>query len=509
MEFIPNSIIRLLSGVPLDNTYKDTLTFANATDQANFMLAKSIYYKTDLTYSKYVKGQLRLDVLADDVYNTNYLMFQNNNFGSKWFYAFVTDIEYINPTTTTIHYEIDVMQTWMFNYSIKKSFVEREHVSDDTIGSHTVPEGLELGGYITTDTSSYLADGLHVFLLATEPGPSMNNPTILGGFPIPTYWRDLGDVANPGTITALNDLVTTYGLLGKAEAVVAIFTAPMNMLSLGSGPATHYLNCADRTLTITPKNNKLYTFPYVSLAMQALGQGVELRYEYFTSTPQIKIEGGFGANLQVSAIPINYGGQSQAIQYAMSIKDFPLVPWLTNYFQNWLAQNRAGIAVSNIGNVLGIIGSGTSMALNAVAGSPLALGGVGGIMSGVGGIAQNMVNVYQHSILPDRMNGSANASDIFAITGKTGFYTYCRTIRAEYAQMIDDYFSMFGYKVNSVKEPNINGRASWNYVKTVDAVIVGTCPASVVSKIREILNRGITYWHGDYVGDYSRANGIV
>ena len=30
---------------------------------------------------------------------------------------------------------------------MKPSFIEREHVSDDTIGIHTVPEGLETGPY--------------------------------------------------------------------------------------------------------------------------------------------------------------------------------------------------------------------------------------------------------------------------------------------------------------------------------------------------------------------------
>jgi hypothetical protein len=106
------------------------------------------------------------------------------------------------------------------------------------------------------------------------------------------------------------------------------------------------------------------------------------------------------------------------------------------------------------------------------------------------------------------MNGTAQAGDIMAISGLSGFYSYCRTIRPEYAQKIDDFFTMFGYKVNAVKVPNLKGRKSFNYVKTIDAVVTGNCPVPAVSKIRQLLNQGITFWHGDWVGDYSRDNSI-
>lgn len=42
------------------------------------------------------------------------------------------------------------------------------------------------------------------------------------------------------------------------------------------------------------------------------------------------------------------------------------------------------------------------------------------------------------------------------------------SIKQEYARVIDNFFNMYGYKVNDVKIPNITGRLNWNYVKTVD-----------------------------------------
>lgn len=75
-------------------------------------------------------------------------MYQNENYTNKWFYAFITNMRYVNDNMTEITIETDVFQTWQFNINYKKMFVEREHVNDDTIGLHTVPENVELGDYI-------------------------------------------------------------------------------------------------------------------------------------------------------------------------------------------------------------------------------------------------------------------------------------------------------------------------------------------------------------------------
>lgn len=82
-------------------------------------------------------------------------MYQNENYGNKWFYAFITKMEYDNDYMTNISIETDVYQTWQFDIIFKKCFVEREHVEDDTIGKHTVPESLEHGEYIIDNLIEY------------------------------------------------------------------------------------------------------------------------------------------------------------------------------------------------------------------------------------------------------------------------------------------------------------------------------------------------------------------
>jgi hypothetical protein len=77
------------------------------------------------------------------------MMFQNTAFGNKWFYAFIKGVEYINNSATEVEYEIDVMQTWYFDYDVGESFVEREHSETDDVGDNIVPENVETGELIS------------------------------------------------------------------------------------------------------------------------------------------------------------------------------------------------------------------------------------------------------------------------------------------------------------------------------------------------------------------------
>ena len=129
MYIAPNTEIRLLSGVPLDNTYAHTIYFTSKESQAEYFAGKTLPngLLTQQSYQRYAKGTLRINRLADDIYNANYMMFRNTSFGNRWFYAFVNNIEYVSNTVCEIEYEIDVIQTWFFDVTLLQSFVEREH----------------------------------------------------------------------------------------------------------------------------------------------------------------------------------------------------------------------------------------------------------------------------------------------------------------------------------------------------------------------------------------------
>ena len=82
--------------------------------------------------------------------------------------------------------------------------------------------------------------------------------------------------------------------------------------------------------------------------------------------------------------------------------------------------------------------------------------------------------------------------------------------KTEFLQAIDNYFTMYGYKVNLLKIPNITGRTNWNYIKTIGANILGNLPQLDLEEIKEMFNNGITLWHNTSTFlDYSQTNNIV
>lgn len=501
-----NSVLYICSGVPWASNYQHIRLFSNPTEQLQNILSLKKYGPfSDFSFIREEENTvIRVPFNSEELKDCNYIVFQNPAFDSDYIFAFIKSIVYKGQNSSWIYFEVDKFQTWFLKCNIQPSFVEREHTNNDTIGANTLPENVELGPYITTAQTSLKATNLSIYILSTDANskPFWNDPAIVGGFPVPVYWVSLGTISD-FSVSVMKTILDDYGAAGKAEAIVGVFTAPTNMVSTQAGIREQTLSCAPRTLSYTPKNNKLYTYPYCALALSALGHGEILRYELFSANATLKIRGGFGANMQVSAIPQNYQGETESISYTLSIKDWPACAWVTNYYQNWLAQNKASLIINTAtAATQTIAGGATAYASGGLAGGDM-------VLSGVTQIAGTIAEVYQHSILPDKMSGSANAADINAVSGISGFYTYCKSIRPEYAKVIDDYFTMFGYKTNRLKQPNITGRAAFNYVKTIGANVTGKAPNEILSFIANMLDRGITFWHTNDVGNYSLKNSIV
>ena len=143
--------VRLLSGVPFYNDYKDTRWFDNADSQLNYFYNRNVIHQMTQANFQRIEGRSFISVnkSIDELWQTNYLMFQNASYNNKWFYAFVTKLEYSQKNVTYVHFQIDVLQTWRFECVFKPSFVLREHCKlwneDGSPVRNTVPEKLHYG----------------------------------------------------------------------------------------------------------------------------------------------------------------------------------------------------------------------------------------------------------------------------------------------------------------------------------------------------------------------------
>lgn len=130
---------------------------------------------------------------------------------------------------------------------------------------------------------------------------------------------------------------------------------------------------------------------------------------------------------------------------------------------------------------------------------------LGGVASGALGMYSAYKN-YEYTFAnakyqPRVVVGHSGGSQLFGSRlPQTRFYH--AHIRDDEAKRVDEQLTMYGYATNRVKVPNFSGRRYWNFVKTQGCTVSGIAPCDSLSAIGKILDSGITFWHGDYVGNY-------
>ena len=231
-----------------------------------------------------------------------------------------------------------------------------------------------------------------------------------------------------------------------------------------------------------------------------------LHYERFSGdTCNFTIKGVPTVGGSIKIIPTNYDNNLNSEEEGLIAGKLPTLNWSDDEYTNWLTQNSVNIALGIASSGLTIVGG---IGMMATGGGAVA--GAGAVVNGAMSIANELGAVYQHSLQPNSAKGNVNAGDINVCDHKNGFYFYKMSIKEEYAKIIDNYFSMFGYKINRVKVPNITGRSNWNYVKTINCNFDGDIPQTDLNIIRDMFNNGVTLWHNpSTIYNYSNSNGIV
>lgn len=260
----------------------------------------------------------------------------------------------------------------------------------------------------------------------------------------------------------------------------------------------------------SPRNNKLLTYPYRYLLISNnSGSSNILHYERWDAvTCNFMVKGVPTCGGSIKLVPMLYDGQLTGNEdEGLMAGKFPTLSWVADPYTNWLTQNSVNIGIGVASAGINIVGGIASATLGGPAG--VALGG-SMIISGLSGITQTLGQMYQHDMIPNSAKGNVNGGDINTCSDKNGFTFYHMSIKQEYARIIDDYFSLFGYKIARVKVPNITGRQNWNYVKTIDCNFSGNIPQTDLDIIKNMFNNGVTFWHNpSTMYNYNNTNNIV
>ena len=521
-----------LCKTPLKNDYKNQLTFSNATAQLNYFNGTIQHTFDNYTYIK-KDNVVQVGANIDEIIDCNYLFYKNTGFTNKWYFCFITNMEYVNENCTRITFETDCYQTWLFQINYNRCFVEREHVNNDTIGLHTVPENLETGEYICnehykdTTMDNYASDLCFVMASTSKTIAGEAKDTVAPSQIYNGIYTGLTYYQYEAT-TAIDTILEIFAKAGKTDAINGIFMAPKWLAPLRAGTIYREVNPSDAPLSFninvskqttlngyTPKNNKLKCFPYnYLLVSNNIGQNAILHYEKFSNNnATFNVKGVLNPGCSVNITPTNYNGSASSDNDAIQLGKFPICNFQNDMYTNWLTQNSINVLGNTITtDDINIAGS----ALSATAGTitNVAVGNYAGagmsVASGFAGIAGAVMQQKQHNMISPTVNGQLNSADVNVASGNNTFHFYKMSVKAEYARIIDNYFSMFGYKVNDVKVPNITGRQNWNYVKTINCNFSGNIPQTDLNIIKTMFDNGVTLWHNpSTIYDYSKSNNIV
>ena len=454
----------------LVNDYKNQLTFSNATAQLTYF--NSTIQKTFDNYT-YIKKDnvIKVGENIDSIIGCNYLFYKNTGFTNKYYFCFITNMEYVNENCTAITIETDCFQTYQFDIVYKKCFVEREHVNDDTAGLHTIDEGLELGEYVANFKRQWLFENFNVnqlgiVLAATEsPSGSIAGGDQVDGIYSGVKYFSFKNDDTDSTLTQnpdwygihwLNDFISQYASASKISAIKSIFMYPLEFLngytksthleSTSNLPTSYYINTThtlhnkDMYLNTTyfggdiqtgylPTNNKLYTYPYTYLLVSNNnGSNVIYKYEDFEArNPSFIIQGALTPSGSIRMVPLNYKGVARNDAEGINMGKFPVCSWDSDIYTNWLTQNGVNMALQTAGSAIAIGAS-------AATGNPI------GVASGILSIANSMAEINKQSKIPLQAEGNINSGDATTASGTNDFIFYNMSIKAEYAQLIDYYF---------------------------------------------------------------------
>jgi hypothetical protein len=541
----PNSDVWLCRGVPLDSRSKYTYRPSSKNEQFEAFNAYSVYTLTAQSYIRHSNNTIRVAIAPDLLLTCNYMMFRNTSFGSKIFYAFITDVDYVNNETSLITYSIDNIQTYFFDVSFNASYIEREHCITDNIGDSITPEpvitsgqevishyndfsGISKGCYTVVVTSHDIENPVKEEYYFSTGSTTGSAGIIVAG------QTNVFKITDGTSALAAWHFVDNYIQKVGESGILAIYTIPRiaytgdfpdgnGILKKGANILVEAYQSVENpkpkvTDTLNgylPKNNKLYTYPFCFLRCQNnLGTQKDFRYEFFSSDNAIFriTSSSVSPDQTVYCTPERYRGYVVDWENSLSYDNFPASSFVTGEYSNYVGNNSNRIVAGQAGRIVD--------AIFTTAGSLT----TGNVLAGISGLASNFMQGVQEQAFFSDLKGQTSVLGSLAsgwlniLYDQILFKAYRVEVNASVAKQYDDFFTMYGYTVNALKVPQFaqaQRRKAYNYCKTKNACVrsLGATslgiPDTAIKDIQTALDGGLCLWETlANVGNYSVDNSL-
>lgn len=397
----PQNEFRLLGSTRL-NGYKDQMDFVNVQAQTDYFLSKSVQTFTDFQFIRKDTSVLvprNYEVLR----NCDYCMYKNNNFAQKWFYAFVTRIEYVNDSTSRIYIETDCFQTWQFQIRYFKSFIARSHqaqygINGKPLMNNLLPEQVEYGRDYVCKHTEVLTLGRYYALICSSATldvgdyGNVNDPKLTAstggtfdGIPSVLDYYVCDNLDGGGSTSSLYDILKGLSdFPWITQCIQSVTVVPEEVLAtvghtvtLPTGQTIGKLYDGYESSNILLdsiqnwwmhfgdyKNTKLYTYPYSFIEMTCYnGNQFVIKPEAISDLAnlEVKLVNYIGAMPRLAYYIDNYNdlgdngggysdrdtGAGEFLDAGVILGNFPQIPVAIDNYLLYMANNANSFSLAN------------------------------------------------------------------------------------------------------------------------------------------------------------------
>lgn len=460
----------------------------------------------------------------DALHNWNYMRFKNSAYPNpEWQYAFITHMEDVGEHTTRLYYKIDAWVNNIGRMSMRPCLVERMHTPGDAVTYEAEP--FSVNAYVTK-----FNHGMAI------PSSTFRYYMIATGHPIKDVHVDFTSIIDNvqysfymragNTWSEMQAELERYNDNGTSDRIIGVFCVPSNYITIKEDSAnrceisfsgTKKYAVARDTGSYSPKNKKCLQYPYCYCIVSDM-QKSSRTYKWEDGGGKLKFgaDGGVHPGGCINLYPEFTDCDFRYLENMVNNIVCP-VGYTASGWSNWLAQNQAQIKAQQNSTAVSI---GTAVTTAAIgAGIGLATGGAGAAIGasvastafGQAASAVQTANSISSSVETAKWTPNPSqmpdGSMVYILkNGMSGFTAYSVYPRKKEFESLDAFFSRYGYALNKIRSIDPTVRSSFCYYKTAGANVIGKCPQADREVIAAALDRGVTFWRTDDIGNYSLSN---
>lgn len=511
-------MITLYKNYKYDNNYDYIKTFGSVSEQESYFNSLSkIVIDTDDYVKDFesIRVGLEYDYLLME--GINYLSFNN---GDKTIYAFITRKIYENEEVTTLNYEIDVIQTFLFDFNINKSFVVRKKCELDEILDFD--EGLEMGVHriesdITCINKTYeffaFFSAFKNYFINSDDGKDYKEynlygdnryPTKLDGIEYPLMFYKIDDSSIDEFGKYLYNLPNLQGIIRMPSCTSLNNYLPIPLIKVENNKfKLDILSTTHAVESISPKNeesgaisvaknNITDFFPYTYYVLtDGEAEPLIMKPQLLPSSFTVKSKIALSTTPIERYYPSSYAGSTDGTIYNITNSNVMLLPVATNGGLETISSSMNQLNQSYSNAKTGLVLSGVQAVSSAVSSPKNPFGvveGVKGVISGYQQVKSEIARNRDLQLVADTIKSMGTPSTRKQFnTDRVRVVKY--TIDDKYKERINNFIERYGNKYNNYATIDI--KSYKGYIQFANVDIDSSIDNSFINIISNILERGV------------------